>query len=82
MRSLRRHAVVNVRGRVGILTVLLIVVLALQAVVAQAAAGLCSDTDTVSNFDLVGVVLANPLRLANNLVAYDDGIVRWSPTGP
>lgn len=58
---------------------LLIVVLALHAVVAKAATRLRAYTDAVSDLDLACVVLANSLRLANDLVAYHNGVVGRSP---
>lgn len=42
----------------------------LHAVVAEAAARLCANPDAVSDLDLALILLANPDRLADDLVAH------------
>lgn len=57
------------RGSLRDLAVLLIIVTALQAVVAQTASRLRAYTNTIANLYLAGVVLADLGSLTNDLVA-------------
>lgn len=77
--------VVGPFGIVGVdavvLAVLFKVGLAFVTVRAEAGAGLCADTDAVANFDAGGYVLADADGFADDLVAYYDRVVGWSPAG-